>query len=165
MPVRLREIFETVVRPEAVDRIRRYLRDTGSSMAFEVIDPVRDPHIVPCDRPQLVLLDVIRRASAFERLPYDQLKTLGEKIGIPAKEAAMTFHDPKGMLRLLETVQDDRTWRREGARGRVARARGRARLPVQGQGRRLCLLEGNPGPEKTASSPPARLGANPISAR
>lgn len=109
-----REIFEAAVKPDAVDRIRRYLRDTGSSMAFEVIDPVRDPHIVAYDKPQLVLLDVIRRASAFERLPHDQLKALGEKIGIPAKEAAMTFQEPKGMLRLLETVQGDRAWRWKG---------------------------------------------------
>jgi hypothetical protein len=109
-----RETFEAVVKPGATDRIRRYLRDTGSSMAFEVIDPVRDPHIVAYDKPRLVLLDVIRRASTFERLPHDDLKTIGEKIGIPAKEAAMTFQEPTGMVCLLEKVQGDRAWRWKG---------------------------------------------------
>jgi predicted kinase len=109
-----RETFEAIVKPEATDRIRRYLRDTGSSMAFEVIDPIRDPHIIAYDKPQLVLLDVIRRASTFERLPHDDLKTIGEKIDIPAKEAAMTFQEPKSMLRFLEKVQGDRAWRWKG---------------------------------------------------
>ena len=109
-----RETFEAGVRPETTDRIRRYLRDTGSSMAFEVIDPVRDPHIIAYDRPQVVLLDVIRRASAVERLPHTDLRTLGEKIGIPAKEAAMTLQDPKSLVALLEKIGADRAWRWRG---------------------------------------------------
>jgi hypothetical protein len=109
-----RETFEAFVRPETTDRLRRYLRDTGSAMVFEVVDPARDPHIIAYDGPRLVLLDVVRRASAFARLPYDDLRTLGERIGVPVKEAAMTFQEPKGMLRFLGTIQGDRAWRWKG---------------------------------------------------
>jgi predicted kinase len=86
-----KEITEATVSNGALEDMRRYLRDVQATMAFEVIDPVRDPHIIEYDKPKIVLLDVIRRSRDFEKLPYDRLRSLGERFGLEVKDKAMTF--------------------------------------------------------------------------
>ena len=39
--------------------LKRYLRDTNTCMAFEVIDIKNDPHIIEYDDSEVILLDVI----------------------------------------------------------------------------------------------------------
>ena len=86
-----REIGERTLGPSGCERVRRYLRDTHSSMVFEVIDPVRDPHIIAYEEAHLVLLDVVHRAERFETLAYDKLVRLGQSLGLRVKERAMSF--------------------------------------------------------------------------
>ncbi len=75
--------------PGTFERLRRYLRDAHAAMAFEVVDPTRDPHIIEYDHPRVVLLDVIHRKLDFARLPYEQLQRLGASLGIEVKQHAM----------------------------------------------------------------------------
>ena len=88
-----REILADTV-PEAVcHELGLFLRDTGSSMAFEVIDPVRDPHMIEYPEPGLVLLDVFRRSMEFENMPPDGLAAVADRYGLTAKRRAMVFPD------------------------------------------------------------------------
>jgi predicted kinase len=75
------------------ERLKRFLRDTESSMAFEVIDPIKDPHIVEYERRGIVLLDLIRRSTEFEKMDYPQLKRLAKEFGLPVKQQAMKFNN------------------------------------------------------------------------
>ena len=87
----LRELAKETFGEAGLERLRRYLRDSCTTAIFEVIDPVRDPHIIEYDAPRLVLLDLIRRHEDFERVDYDQLLraarylSLGDK-PVPVKE-------------------------------------------------------------------------------
>jgi len=85
------EIFDSIVPPGKRQMLTRFLRDTQSSMAFEVVDPVRDPHIIDYDAPVLVLLDVIRRAPVFESVGYDRLKRIGKRFELPVKERSVSL--------------------------------------------------------------------------
>jgi predicted kinase len=87
-----REILgETVPSAGKMDALRRFLRDCEASMVFEVIDPVRDPHMIEYPQRKLVLLDVVRRSTEFERLPLEQLEKVGERFGFEVKRRGMTF--------------------------------------------------------------------------
>lgn len=91
--------------PAAAERIRRYLRDTHSAMAFEVIDPVGDPHIIEYDAPRLVLLDVIHRGLDFARLPYERLKRLGRALDIDLKQHGLRLRDFAALTGWLEAAR------------------------------------------------------------
>jgi hypothetical protein len=87
----LRELAKETFGESGLERLRRYLRDSCTTAIFEVIDPIRDPHIIEYEAPRLVLLDLIRRNENFERVDYDQLQraarylSLGDK-PVPVKE-------------------------------------------------------------------------------
>ena len=76
-----------------LEMILRYLRDTHTTMTFEVIDPVRDPHIIIYDEPRVILLDVIRRHTDFAALPFERLKKVGATFGLEVKRRGMRFDD------------------------------------------------------------------------
>jgi predicted kinase len=88
-----REIMSETLPREKLDELRRFFRDTGSGAAFEVIDPTRDPHIIAYPERKVVLLDVIRRAPRFERMPYDDLKSVGARFGLETKKRALVLRD------------------------------------------------------------------------
>lgn len=107
--------FEAIVRAqlgaEGLERARRYLRDTCSSMVFEVIDPTHDPHLIAYDRAHAVLLDVVRRAPRYESLPYDQLVTLARALGLLPKRLAAVLPDARALHQLARSsAAVDYTW-------------------------------------------------------
>ena len=84
-------IFEASLTKAAQQYIKRYITDTHSSFVFEVIDPDFDPHIVEYEKPQMILLDVIRRDVEFKALQYKKLRALAEILSIPCKQQAYSF--------------------------------------------------------------------------
>lgn len=73
------------------DALRRFLRDCEASIPMEVIDPVRDPHIIEYDAPKVVFLDCVRRSTEFERLPHDDLVRLGKEFGVEVKQKSFVL--------------------------------------------------------------------------
>lgn len=112
----LRDIVERQISPGRRETLRRYLRDTESSLVLEVIDPVRDPHIVEYAEQQLVVLDLVRRAARFEKLPYDRLRRLTKRFGLPVKARAAVLDSKRSLLRFLRGVNEERDYRFEGRR-------------------------------------------------
>lgn len=104
--LRFKALFEALVPARHHDFIRRYLRDTASSMTFEVVDPGWDPHIIEYAGPRLILLDVIRRAPRFERVPYEALKGVGRKLEIEVKRPAGRFKDWASLWAWVQQVED-----------------------------------------------------------
>jgi predicted kinase len=88
-----REIIADKISGPNFERLRRYLRDTESSMTFEVIDPVNDPHIIEYEEANIVLLDVVRRATDFRKASYDTVKEVGQYFGLDVKQRAMRFEN------------------------------------------------------------------------
>jgi len=75
--------------------LRRYLRDAEACMTFEVIDPVRDPHMIEYDQPKIVLLDLLKRTTEFRKAHYDVLQEVADKFGIECKQKSFTFQNWK----------------------------------------------------------------------
>lgn len=73
------------------DALRRFLRDCEASIPMEVIDPVRDPHIIEYAAPKVVFLDCVRRSTEFERMPHEDLVRLGKEFGVEVKQRAFAL--------------------------------------------------------------------------
>ena len=108
-----KEIMESITTPNQREQIRRFLRDYECSMVFEVIDPVRDPHMVEYDKPQLVLLDAFHRSTSGKKLSHDELRKVGESLGLVVKQRAMVFRSMEQMKGFLDSKEGDLEWRFE----------------------------------------------------
>lgn len=108
------EILHDTVSEEGLEKLRRYLRDTESSMTFEVIDPVNDPHIIEYDRSGVVLLDIVRRSTDFRKASYDTLKEAGEFFGLDVKQRAMRFESKIQLLSWFRKAEKDMSYTHRG---------------------------------------------------
>ena len=109
-----REILADSVPPGTREELGHFLRDTGSSMALEVIDPVRDPHMIEYPGPGLVLLDVFRRSMEFEKMPPEGLAAVADRFGLAAKRRAMDFPDWASLEEWHRSASSDMSLELEG---------------------------------------------------
>ena len=86
-----KEIFYSQYDEHQIEGIENYLIDTDTTMVFEVVDPVNDPHIIKCDKREVILLDVINNDISFNKLPYNELKELADNFKIKCKEIEREF--------------------------------------------------------------------------
>lgn len=96
------------------EKLRRYLRDTESSMTWEVIDPINDPHMIEYERPKIVLLDIIRRSSDFEKASFEVVEAVGRKFGLETKKKAMTFQNAATFAGWYKKATTDMNYRVNG---------------------------------------------------
>jgi tRNA splicing ligase len=73
------------------DEIKTYLKDKDVSMVFECIEPVNDPHIIEYTKPEIVLLDIVKREEEFKKLPYSDVRVTGFKFGFDYKTHVITI--------------------------------------------------------------------------
>lgn len=88
------KIFHDTLARELKERLavlEAYVRDNNCSVIFECIEPVKDPHIIEYQEPQVVLLEIIPNELEFKHSSYDKLKALGAKLGVKVKELASTL--------------------------------------------------------------------------
>jgi len=109
-----RRILDETLDGSKQERLRRYLRDTESSMTFEVIDPVNDPHMVDYPEAKMVLLDIIRRSHDFEKAHFEVVKETGKKFGVETKKLGMFFKDPSQFSAWYRSAMGDFRNRIEG---------------------------------------------------
>lgn len=102
-----KEIFEEKVPDAQAERLMRYLRDVEASMTFEVIDPVRDPHIIEYDEPNIVLLDVVRLSSNFRKVDYETLEVVADTFGFDVKKRSMSFNTKFQFLNWYRSAERD----------------------------------------------------------
>lgn len=86
-----REILDKTIPSSKLSKLKRFLRDTNSSMVFEVNDPINDPHIIEYGDRHVVLLDVVRRSADFEKMPYDDVKKIANEFGFACKSMSCKF--------------------------------------------------------------------------
>ncbi|WP_315922990.1 RNA ligase [Mesorhizobium sp. SP-1A] len=109
------DIFSNIIAQQLTsvqqEKLRRYLRDTESSMTWEVIDPVNDPHMIEYDEPKIVLLDIIHRSSDFEKASFDVVEAVGRKFGLETKKLAMTFQNAAAFAGWYKKATTDMNYR------------------------------------------------------
>ena len=106
-----KEIFEARVPAEKREEIKRYLRDAEASLVFEVVDPVRDPHMIKYSESKVVLLDAFHRSEDGLKLPFDELRKVGEVFGIEVKRRMFEFKNMQAMTGWIAAAHADLSYR------------------------------------------------------
>jgi len=81
------ELFKSIWAEANLDdrSIKMYLKEANVSFVFEVIDPVKDPHIIKYEERKIVLLDIIRNEPEFSNYSYQEVLKIGKKFKLETK--------------------------------------------------------------------------------
>lgn len=110
----VKELFEKQVQPQQREAVKRFLRDENVALVFEVIKIQEDPHIIDYDTDRLILLDIVRRSVAYEKLPYDEVVRFAETFALPVKQVMAEFADWLSFYEWYLRVTNDLTLEMEG---------------------------------------------------
>ena len=83
--------------------LRQYIKDQNVSFVFECCDMEHDPHIIEYPKTKIVLLDIVRNKTEFDKIPYNTLLAIAEPFGFEVKEKAY----------VLESWEDFFAWYHE----------------------------------------------------
>ncbi len=95
-----KEIFEK--EDHKADELLAYMREHNVGLVFEVIDPVRDPHIVEYKEQEIVLLDVISLQEEFVDVNHMELCDIAQTFNFKVKELHRMFDDWESLHAFLE---------------------------------------------------------------
>lgn len=108
------DMFYDSVSEEKIRKIKDFLRDTNTTLVFEVIEPEKDPHIIKYNKRQLVLLDIVHRMVEYKKFGYIELLDTAEKLGFTAKTKTTQFSSWQDLYRWYERVSSDSSIKVEG---------------------------------------------------
>lgn len=108
------EIFNNTLTKGQQEQMKHMMRDLECSFIFEVIDPVKDPHMVEYDKPKIVLLDVVRRSMDYEKLPYEDVVKVAEKFGLEYAPRLLTLPNEKALKGWFNKASKDMSKEFEG---------------------------------------------------
>lgn len=84
----LSKALHSIYGEDIMQKIRDYVKEHEVSFVFECCDMINDPHIIEYPESKVVLLDVIKNQVEYEKMPYNELVTLANEIGLVVKEKA-----------------------------------------------------------------------------
>lgn len=84
----LREDMNRLLGEDKLEKIKQFSKENDVTFVFECVDMDRDPHIIEYPESRIYLLDIVRNKVSFEKLPYDELMTVAQTIGLTYKEKA-----------------------------------------------------------------------------
>ena len=87
-----------------VEFVTEYLATTNSCMAFEVVLPKKDPHIIEEKEDKLILLDIFQRDLSNKKLSYDGLAQFSIKTGIYCKILAKVLNNVEDLNNFLNNL-------------------------------------------------------------
>jgi hypothetical protein len=103
-----------------MDEVKRFLKEQNVSMIFEVIDPIKNPHLIEYDKPQVILLDVVYREVDYRKFTYEELVKVAESFGLKCKEKSQIIHNWKEFINWYnEITQEDYLYKGEKIEGFV----------------------------------------------
>lgn len=86
------------------DRLEAYLKEHDVTLLFEVIDPVKDPHIIKYYAPELILLDIVDNSLAFNPHSQDELAETAFALHVPMKSLIAFLNSPEDLEQWYEQV-------------------------------------------------------------
>ncbi|MGX2984461.1 RNA ligase [Helicobacter sp. 23-1048] len=100
-----KEILFNSLNDEARELLKNAIVERDISLVFEVIDPIRDPHIIAYDTPKVILLDGFANALQTRRIDFRYLCDLAKKLGIEHKAKVCEISDFGELQSFIDKVQ------------------------------------------------------------
>lgn len=87
-------LFKNTVENSDIDfnLLKETLKSFNHTFVFEVIDIENDPHIIEYNENKVVLLDIIENKLQFNKLPYEELKSVSKHLRLPYKKHVTTLN-------------------------------------------------------------------------
>lgn len=73
--------------------LKDVLKTQNLAATFEVIDPIRDPHVITYPQRTVILLDLVERTDIYSKRPYAAVVGLADALGLEVKEWVEEFAD------------------------------------------------------------------------
>lgn len=89
-----------------IEAIRNKLIEENTTMVFEVIDPIHDPHIIKYNKENLILLDIIYNQTNFKKMSYSDLEIFAERNEIEIKKLYCVINTIYEFSPLIERIKD-----------------------------------------------------------
>lgn len=82
--------------------LEEYVKGSGCTLLFEVIDVENDPHIIEYSNSKVILLDVVNNSIEFSNYSYDFVKSIANQYGLDYKKQVFEALDLEGLKALVE---------------------------------------------------------------
>lgn len=99
-----KNIFYKKYSNKQIEVLKDKLTKENLSAVFEVIDPFNNPHIIEYQEENLVLLDLIKNTTNFEKIFYPDLQSFAQNNNISVKEWAYTTSNIDEFVSVYEKI-------------------------------------------------------------
>lgn len=99
-----KNIFYKKYSNKQIEVLKDKLTKENLSAVFEVIDPFNNPHIIEYQEENLVLLDLIKNTTNFEKIFYPDLQSFAQNNNISVKEWAYTTSNIDEFMSVYEKI-------------------------------------------------------------
>lgn len=80
-----KEVFQEEFSQAKLFELKLFMKENKCNLVFEVIHPVKDPHIIEYVKNHLVLLDIVYRTAEYKKYPFEDLKNIASHFGFECK--------------------------------------------------------------------------------
>jgi len=101
-------LFTTMMRNRhgaKFNELREYMSASNTTLLFEVIDCVEDPHIIYYPEPRIVLLAEVKNDIDFVQTPYNELLELGRRFGFEVKQLVQVINNKNELFSLIDSTK------------------------------------------------------------
>ena len=95
------------------EEFAHFLSERNLSAVFEVIEPVKDPHIVEYDTARIVLLALVRNEIRFSQLSYEELVKTASQFGLQPKKLIARVESFEEFAMLVNRTEEE-DWTLDG---------------------------------------------------
>lgn len=103
----LEDIFTVTLTKANQDALSTWVKESGKTLVVEVVEPVKDAHIISYGEPHIILLDALERAEAAKKVSYVELLELGRTFGIRVKKKAVEIKTKNELQDWLDNAKGD----------------------------------------------------------
>ena len=99
----VRELFTKTYDPVTRRGIFDYLKANDCSMVFECVHPEDNTHPIIYAGADIILLDIIKNDLEYKNLPFEEMVTVAEKLGMNHKKLAATINSLEELKEFFTT--------------------------------------------------------------
>ena len=107
-------VREEFYKLENANLIIEWLKEHNNTLIFEVIDPVKDPHIIKYDHSKMILLDIVDNTFDTKYFSYDKLLDFAKQYKVECKFRWNTFHNFGEIMECIHEIDSDNSRQIEG---------------------------------------------------